>query len=176
MTDPHSIFRFNVGFIVAESAGYSREFPLQTDKAILQELELHNLSGTVTFARTPQGLLLQSRLTATVAAECTRCLEPIELEVHPVFSELYAFKKNAAVDAELIVPETVQIDISPLVREYMILEMPIKPLCKIDCKGLCPVCGENQNLVTCHHEDDPVDPRFALLKTLLKEDQNPTDG
>lgn len=176
MSDPHSIFRFNVGFIVAESVGYSREFPLQTEKANLQDLELHDLSGTVTFARTPQGLLLHSKLTATVAVECMRCLEPFELVVHPAFSELYAFKKNAAVDAELIVPETGQIDISPLVREYMILELPIKPLCKIDCKGLCPVCGENQNLVTCRHEDDPVDPRFAVLKALLKDDQPPTDG
>ena len=176
MSDPLSIFRFNVGFIVAESAGYSREFPLQTDQALLQDLELHDLNGSITFARTPQGLLLQSNLTATVAVECTRCLEQFESEVHPVFSELYAFKKNAAVDTELIVPETGQIDISPLVREYMILELPIKPLCKIDCKGLCPVCGENQNLVTCRHEDDPIDPRFAVLKALLQEDQNPTDG
>jgi uncharacterized protein len=59
------------------------------------------------------------------------------------------------------------IDLRPLVREYMLLSVPISPLCRPACLGLCPVCGENLNEISCTHEDDAVDPRLAKLKNLL---------
>jgi len=52
----------------------------------------------------------------------------------------------------LIMPEDGHIDIEPLVREYMVLEIPINPVCKPACKGLCPVCGEDLNQATCEHQ------------------------
>lgn len=53
------------------------------------------------------------------------------------------------------IPEDGNIDFGPILREYLLLEMPIKPLCKPDCKGLCTVCGENLNLTTCEHQLAP---------------------
>jgi len=54
------------------------------------------------------------------------------------------------------------------VREYMLLEVPLNPLCKPDCKGLCPICGGNLNEEVCNHDAEVLDPRLAALKMLLK--------
>lgn len=165
-------FRLNVGFIVAESNGYSREFPIEFPLVQLQDLELREVAGSITVTRTVQGLLTQVKLVAATTSECMRCLEPLELNIAPVFAELFAFNKNSVTESGLILPETGQLDLGMLVREYMLLEIPIKPLCRPGCKGLCPVCGENQNETTCFHEEDEIDPRLAALKALLdKEEQ-----
>jgi uncharacterized protein len=66
-------------------------------------------------------------------------------------------------------PETGIIDLNPVLREYAVLEIPMRPLCKPDCKGLCPICGNNLNDSNCNHEDDLGDPRFSSLKKLLDE-------
>jgi uncharacterized protein len=174
MSTPKNPFRLNVGFIVAEANGYSREIPVDFPEVRFLDLDLRQVTGTITFTRTAQGLLSQVRLKAQTTTECMRCLEPIELRLTPQFTELYAFSRNSASDVELVIPDTGQIDLGPLVREYMLLEMPLKPLCKQDCKGLCPVCGENQNETTCNHEDDDFDPRFSALKALFDQEDEPT--
>jgi uncharacterized protein len=79
---------------------------------------------------------------------------------------LYAFTPRSATDSDLIVPEDGHIDLAPLVREYMLLDIPMKPLCRPDCKGLCPVCGQNLNDSTCQHQVDEIDPRLSVLKEL----------
>lgn len=167
MTDLRNPFRLNVGFIVAETTGYFREFPFSVPAAQIQELRLSNIEGTALVTRTGQGLLVQVDLRAETPAECIRCLDAFSQELHPTFTELFAFQRTATADTELIVPETGQLDLSPLVREYMLLDMPIKPICRPECKGLCPVCGENQNLKTCQHDNEDIDPRLAGLKSLL---------
>ena len=70
-------------------------------------------------------------------------------------------------ESGLLVPEDGQIDLEPLLREYALLEFPISPVCKPDCKGLCPVCGENLNRTDCGHRPETDSP-FAVLKDLLK--------
>ncbi len=167
MPAPKYPFRLNVGFIVAEQNGYTRKFPVEFPEVRLQDLELQNVTGSITITRTAQGLLTQVELDAHTTTECMRCLEPVALTLSPKFTELYAFSKKTVTDSGLILPESGQVDLGPLIREYMLLEIPIKPLCKPDCKGLCPVCGENQNEITCQHEEDLVDPRLAVLRTLL---------
>lgn len=67
------------------------------------------------------------------------------------FNELYAFHGRAVTDLELVLPEDANVDLDPLVREYLLLEVPIAPVCKPDCKGLCPVCGEDLNAGLCEH-------------------------
>lgn len=168
MTAQKHPLRLNVGFIVAEQNGYSREFPIEFPEVRLQDLELRDLNGSVTVTRSKQGLLVEVELTAKTTTECMRCLEPFELELSPEFTELYAFSKSPDNDSVLKYPETGIIDLGPLVREYMLLEFPIKPLCEPDCLGLCPVCGENQNDHVCAHEEEAVDPRFDVLRSLLQ--------
>lgn len=168
MSDPHSPLRLNVGFIVAQTAGYSRDFSVDIPQARLSpELILTDLTGNVRVSRTPQGLLLQAHIKGNTSLDCVRCLETFNQLLLANFTELFAFSRRNMTDSGLLVPEDGQIDLGPLLREYLFLELPISPLCHPGCKGLCPVCGENLNTTTCNHQDDPVDPRLEPLKKLL---------
>lgn len=168
MTDPHSPLRLNVGFIVAQSAGYSRDFSIELPQVHLPpDLDLTNLAGTARVARTAQGLLLQGDLQGQLELQCVRCLTDFPYILHTNFTELYAFSQRYVTDSGLLVPEDGQIELAPVLREYLLLEMPISPLCRPDCKGLCPVCGENLNENPHTHDDDPGDPRLEGLKKLI---------
>jgi uncharacterized protein len=167
VSDPHSPLRLNVGFVVAQSAGFSRDFPFDIPKIDLPpDLQLNALVGMVRVTRTPQGILLQADLHAQTELECVRCLTCFQQTLNINFTELYAFSQRYVTDSGLLMPENGIIDLHPVLREYAMLEIPISPLCKPDCKGLCLICGNNLNESTCQHEDDPGDPRLASLKSL----------
>jgi uncharacterized protein len=168
---PNDQLRLNVGFLINQSVGSSRDFVFDIPRLRLDtDLDLTHLAGTAKFTRTAQGLLAQVKIRAILQTECVRCLTSSQQPLNVDFTELYAFSPNSITDAELLVPENAQIQLGPLVREYMLLEVPISPLCRPDCKGLCPICGENRNEVTCHHDEEPTDPRLSVLKSLLDKD------
>ncbi len=170
VANPTSPLRLNVGFIIHQNIGYSRDFIFDIEQIHLQpDLDLKNLTGTARVTRTPQGLPVQVKMHATVHAQCVRCLEEFDLPLDIEFTELYAFSQRSVTDSDLILPEDAHIDLEPLVREYMLVAIPMSPLCKPDCKGLCPICGENQNNTTCNHDVEDIDPRLAVLKSLLKK-------
>ncbi len=168
MSDPHSPLRLNVGFIVAQSAGFSRDFPFDLPQInISPDLQVSCLNGSIRATRTPQGILLQVNLNAQTDLECVRCLNIFQQSLNIVFTELYAFSQRYVTDSGLLMPETGIIDLHPLLREYILLEIPISPLCFPDCEGLCSICGNNLNESKCIHDDQTVDARLASLKTLL---------
>ena len=168
MSDPHSPLQLNVGFVVAQSAGFSRDFPFELPQInIPPDLQINGVNGSIRATRTPQGILLQVVLQAQTLLECVRCLTVFQQSLNVTFTELYAFSQRYITDSGLLMPETGIIDLAPVLREYVLLEIPIRPLCKVDCKGLCPICGNNLNESTCNHEDEIGDPRLASLKTLL---------
>jgi uncharacterized protein len=82
---------------------------------------------------------------------------------------LYAFSKKSVSESGLILPDNAHIDLQPLIREYALLEIPIKPVCKPTCKGLCSVCGEDLNKTDCGHKDVAEESPFSALKDLLGE-------
>jgi uncharacterized protein len=162
--------RLNVGFIVAQSAGFSRDFLFDLPQInIPPDLHLTGLVGVVRATRTPQGILLQVQNQVIIDLECVRCLNSFQQTLHIDFAELYAFSQRYATDSGLIMPDTGIIDLAPVLRDYILLEIPISPLCRSDCKGLCPICGNNLNESICHHDDEPGDPRLASLKSLLEK-------
>jgi len=116
------------------------------------DLDVTDFSGSVHISRTPQGLLFEGIFKASTQGECVRCLEPFDLQLIIDFNEVYAYKSHSFTESNLYVPEDGNIDLSPVIREYLMLESPIKPLCRPDCQGLCIVCGENLNFSTCEHE------------------------
>jgi uncharacterized protein len=170
VSDPHSPLRLNVGFVVAQSAGFSRDFPLDLLQInIPPDLHLNSLYGSIRATRTPQGILLQVDIKTQICLECVRCLTEFQLSLDVAFTELYAFSQRYITDSGLMMPDTGIIDLAPVLREYIILEIPISPLCRPDCNGLCPICGNNLNESMCNHDDDSVDPRLASLKALLEK-------
>jgi uncharacterized protein len=67
----------------------------------------------------------------------------------------------------LAIPETGILDLSTIFREYLLLDIPIQPVCSPTCKGLCPICGGNLNETECNHPEVDIDPRMAVLQELL---------
>jgi uncharacterized protein len=171
----HDFFRLNVGFIIHETIGYSRDFPFEAAAVQLPpDLYLTDLDGMVRVTRTAQGLLVQVKMAAQVPAQCVRCLEDFNQPLQINFTELYAFTPNSLTESGLLVPETGKIDLASLIREEMLLAVPISPICRSDCQGLCPVCGENLNRVHCKHEPEYIDPRLEVLKQLREKGESPT--
>jgi len=169
MPNPRKPFRINVGFIIHEEVGFAQEIPFDLEKVKIEDLELRNLTGLVTIGRTPQGLVVQGNFEAETTLECVRCLKEFNYPLKWEFTELYAFTPKSVSESELLVPDDAQIDLAPLIREYALLEIPIKPLHDPDCKGLCIECGQDLNIKDCGHSQDKDDSPFATLKDLLDE-------
>jgi uncharacterized protein len=167
LSNPRRPFRLNVGFLINATIGTSRDFNFEYETMRLgDDLSVRDFMGGARFSRTPQGFLLQGEFSANSDLECVRCLETYTQLLKWTVTDLYAFDKRNMTESGLLVPEDGQIDLEPLLREYALLEIPINPLHSPDCKGLCPVCGENLNKTDCGHRPEPDSP-FAVLKDLL---------
>jgi uncharacterized protein len=121
---------------------------------------------------------LDGRVQTTLELSCSRCLEPFRWTVDEPFELTYEPKAEHATDEEREIRdadfsaafyENDEIDLEQLMRERFEMSMPMKPLCDVGCKGLCPVCGTNLNRGTCSCERGWEDPRFAALKKLKAE-------
>jgi uncharacterized protein len=160
--------RINVGFLVKAEVGYSRTIEFDVPELALgPDLTIRELRGAATFGRTPQGLVTDVNLSGRTLTECARCLDEFYLAVATEFTELYAFDERSVTESQLLVPANHQIDLAPIGREYLLLDMPITPLCQPGCKGLCPVCGINRNREHCEHEQASINPQFSILKDLI---------
>ena len=119
-------------------------------------------------------VFVSGRLVARVPQGCGRCLEPFHVTVEPAIEA--RFVPDAAVpneehelgarELDTDVYRSGQLNIRELVETETSLALPMKPLCRDDCRGLCPACGGNRNLVPCACESAATDPRWAPLKDL----------
>lgn len=107
--------------------------------------------------------------------ECSRCLTPFtatlrgEIEFSIAEDVDNAADRDEAPDNEIVIAAgTSEVDISGPIREALLLEAPLKPLCREDCRGLCPICGVNRNEETCECKVEKTDPRWDALRDLLK--------
>jgi uncharacterized protein len=169
MPNPRKPFRLNVGFLVNNEVGHTHEFPFDYEKIqVSDDLELRYFIGSAHIGRTPQGLLLTGHFEGELDVECVRCLREFPHTVNWEMTELFAFNEKSISDSGLLLPEDAHIDLAPLIRDYALTEVPIGPLCKPDCKGLCPICGQDLNKKDCGHRPDENNSPFASLKDLLK--------
>jgi uncharacterized protein len=113
------------------------------------------------------GVLVTATAEVPVTAECGRCLEPIETVVSVPVQELFGYEPDPA-DAEAPVLDGDLLDLEPVVRDAVVLALPVNPLCEPDCEGLCATCGARMADVEPDHRHDEVDPRWAAL-ALLKD-------
>jgi uncharacterized protein len=118
---------------------------------------------------------LVGRVRTELELTCSRCVEPYKLPVDAAFDLRYLPASAASTDAESEIEEDDletsyysddQIDLNELMREQFYLALPMKPLCRDDCKGLCAQCGTNLNTGTCDCSPVWEDPRLAALKAI----------
>jgi uncharacterized protein len=164
------MIRFDVSALIKARLGASLVLDIDTGPLDLSDLSVDFLRGTIQVIRVENGLLLQGALESQLEVECVRCLEPVifpfSFELEETF-RLPGSKSNP--DLLYQVDDDGWIDLTPLLREYAWVAIPMKPLCEPDCRGLCPQCGANRNTETCSCESSDVDPRLAVLKDLLSD-------
>ena len=112
---------------------------------------------------------------AKIEIDCTRCLQPVVQDlkipfdvdfVTPEFDVAARETELNKNDLETAVFGGDELDLNELVREQILLNLPEQTFCNPDCKGLCPECGQNRNLIDCKCEENEPDPRWAALKDL----------
>jgi uncharacterized protein len=109
------------------------------------------------------GIMATGSVTASWVGDCRRCLAVARGDLHSAVRELF----EPGGDPEQTYPlRGDQLDLEPLARDAVLLELPQVPLCAEGCLGLCPVCGINRNEASCSCQTESVDPRWAPLDAL----------
>ncbi|HFD39617.1 MAG TPA: DUF177 domain-containing protein [Anaerolineae bacterium] len=172
--------RYNVAQLLMGPTGGQRVYDLEADiHGLDPEIKpLRPLSGTVTLMRTSQGILATGTLRTSLVAQCRRCLElcdtEIEIDLEEEFYPAVHFAEapldempEENWDEALQIDEHHVLDLSEVIRQDLLLAIPMQTLCKPDCAGLCPRCGGNRNLGECTCEEEAIDPRWAALQVLI---------
>jgi uncharacterized protein len=126
-----------------------------------------------------EGVLVSGTARASLAGECARCLDPVTSSIEVEFQELYVYSDTrsgeSAEDDERRL-EGDLIDLEPVVRDAMVLALPLSPLCRDDCPGLCTECGVRLADAEPDHHHDAADPRWAALQGMLDQRQEDQEG
>ncbi|HSS98996.1 MAG TPA: DUF177 domain-containing protein [Terriglobales bacterium] len=128
-----------------------------------------------------QDIRLKGSLSTRLEAACARCLEPVTLNIQRDFDLLYrpqgtdagrAELSVTAAEAEVSYYEGEGLLLEDVLREQVLLAVPLKAICKEDCKGLCAHCGKNLNDTQCSCEEPVEDPRWNVLKEIRGKLEN----
>jgi uncharacterized protein len=126
-----------------------------------------------------EGVLVSGTARSPLSGECARCLDPLTSSIEVEFQELYVYSDTrsgeSAEDDERRL-EGDLIDLEPVVRDAMVLALPLSPLCRDDCPGLCTECGVRLADAEPDHHHDAVDPRWAALQGMLDQRQEDQEG
>lgn len=125
-----------------------------------------------------EGVLVTGTARAPLTGECVRCLEPLERELEVDFQEMYSYPDADAWGREADSDDDVEeedtlfleedlLDLEPVLRDAVVLALPLQPVCREDCPGLCPECGARLADDPDHHHD-AVDMRWAALQGLAE--------
>jgi uncharacterized protein len=122
-----------------------------------------------------EGVLVSGTVTGPMRGECGRCLRDIDDTLSVKIQELYAYE-NSTTDATTDEDEVGRmqgdlIDLEPAVRDAIVLALPSNPLCRPDCPGLCPECGQHWDDLPADHRHEQIDPRWAALGKLQPPDE-----
>jgi uncharacterized protein len=172
--------KLRVDDITAEGREISFLEPQQEINRTLARGTLHEyvvkapLRVSLSYYRAGTEIFISGALDAITTAACSRCAEEFELPSHRRFRYVLAPQAMGderdfalkAEDLEFSFYHGEEIDLAPLVREQALLALAERPLCREDCRGLCPQCGANLNQGDCGCSPAGLDTRFSVLRTL----------
>ncbi len=125
-------------------------------------------------------VIVTGQVEARVELDCGRCLALITENVQADLREVYhlvdgppPFRADEDEGMHFVNRRAPRVDLAPAVREQILLELPLKPLCRPDCRGLCPECGASLNDGPCGCEARPSDPRWGMLASLAERVERP---
>jgi uncharacterized protein len=165
---------FNVSGLIQEGIGATRRHDLEA-KLSFDDREEVTVTGEVEFLRTKAGVLVRAWLNAKLAGACSRCLTPLQLDEPVGFEEEFQaavdLRSGAPLRPEIdpdafLIDEHHMLDLTEAVRQYLEASAAMQPLCRPDCRGLCPRCGSDLNNGECNCEGDALDSRWERLAIL----------
>ncbi len=160
--------RLDVSYLVKGSPGTHKEFEFSFPQLnFSSELTLVDIQGKIIVSVTEDGVVAEGKLGALTQLDCSRCLNDFWHPLEISFTEI--FSAHPAEDSgEQKLPRDGSIDLTPIIRDYATLDIPIRQICAEDCKGLCAVCGMDLNQKDCGHRQESIDPRMEGLRQLLE--------
>ncbi|MGC8875091.1 MAG: YceD family protein [Chloroflexia bacterium] len=170
------MLKFNVAQLLLAPVGTTRSYDIDEAVFYADEMEVRGLHGHVLLTRLREDILLQGTLDAEVTLECSRCLEryvqPLHMEMELEFQPSVAVATGEPLpppedDSVFVIDGQHILDLTDAIREQIILNLPMRPLCHDDCLGLCPICGQNLNEGPCPGHGEEVDARLSILGQLL---------
>lgn len=170
--------RWNVSGLLKGPVGETREYTETEDLSSIDGVvATAPLAGKIRLTRTNRGILVAAKLGTRVRLTCGRCLRDFEQDIALGFSEefLETVDMNTGLSIAVDDPEAFTIspdhvlDLDEAVRQYGLLSIPIRALCRAECAGLCPTCGHDLNEGPCGCGAEDVDPRLAKLSQLLEQ-------
>jgi len=178
--------QFNIAGLLTGPKGGTRSYDLYIPVSELDQLDdgfdvVAPFRGHARFLWTNERIVALVSGDTAVTMQCSRCLEPFEQPIHIEIEEAFAPSVDMATglpihiddeDEALLIDEHHILDLSEILRQSILLALPMTPLCKPDCKGFCPICGANLNYETCTCQDEEIDPRWAALNLFLKQNQD----
>ncbi len=165
----------NVAQLLKERIGSSRRYKI--DEPIDDEGKNY-VHGNVILIRTDKGILVQGEMTSSMKGTCNRCLRTVnypisfklEEEFFPVIDIVSGLPLQTTPQSFTIDKDHI-LDLSDALNQYMIMALPMKLLCREDCAGICPSCGQNLNNGGCNCADQVHDHRWSKLVHLAKENK-----
>ena len=167
--------QFNVSMLVQEPAGSVRRYSVDGDVRI--DDKRRHLRGEATFLRTQDGVFVDAALASVASGQCSRCLRDVTIPIEMTISEEYVATVDANTRAALkppVDPETFRIDethtldLEGAVQQSWAGALPMQPLCRQDCQGLCARCGQNLNAAGCSCPPE-TDERWNALQALAQQ-------
>ena len=168
--------RFNVAQLLKENVGARRGYSLDDWIEPFLETGTTRVHGGIVLTRLNQGIWATGSLEANAFSSCSRCLSPLEHLVRFKIDEEYLPSVDINTGSPVEMPEAIEgiftldanhsLDLTEAVRQYVIVNLPMKPLCGQSCAGLCPDCGTNLNEAACACTKR-VDSRWSPLLQLL---------
>ena len=153
---------------------FSAEAPAELGIEILGVPEGSKVDIDLRLEAVMEGVLVTGTAQVELVGECARCLEPIEDNLQVDIQELFVYDDSEPargddLDDEVSRLEGDLIDLEPLLRDAVVLALPLNPLCGPDCPGLCPECGARLADDPGHTHGEAIDPRWASLSQLAEQ-------
>jgi len=156
----------------SKSEDWLRKMLSEEDKA---GFSADRIDGQCSVTKIGKMVSVKGNITAGINLECSRCLESFTLPIKTVYEYTFLPAEDmpgneetelTGEDLGLSYYRNDTIDLDPIILEQIVIQIPIKPLCKESCKGLCPVCGINLNVASCNHKQMAFTSPFTALEKL----------
>tara|TARA_Y100001936_G_scaffold252075_1_gene310398 strand:+ start:3881 stop:4423 length:543 start_codon:yes stop_codon:yes gene_type:complete len=178
---------YNIAGLLTGNLGDSQQHEIENESLRISGHSIKKINGQVRLMRTDRTVLVNAEIEAETHDSCSRCLEPatvnvfvnMEEEFTPLNADLVDGPNNRTdddyYDSALIIDEQNFLDLTEGLGQAILGALPIAPLCKDDCLGICPTCTVNRNIIQCSCAKSSFDLRWAGLAKLMEKGAESAD-